>query len=162
MNPYPFELDWKKYEGGTRERWVAFDSGTGIRYTIEQVNPGDDSKWALTWVNEEEVNENGNFDVHQHGTYRTWSEAKHAAWVNREGVREDRAARTVLEFQHPDDDSVLYVFTNGYSRITDITFNDGGTPQTIRDLDREHVQALYEALGRVVEVQNEARAKRAS
>ena len=38
----------------------------------------------------------------------------------------------------------------------------GGTPQTIRDLDREHVQALYEALGRVVEVQNEARAKRVS
>lgn len=162
MIDYPFELSWKKYEGGPREEWVAFDSGTGIRYTIEQVTPGDDSKWYLSWVDENEVNENGNHDVHQHGTYRSWTEAKHAAWVNRECVREDNAQRTVLEFQHPEDDSVLSVFTNGYSRLTDIIFNDGGTPQAIKDLDRDQVQALINALSQVVEVQNEARVKRAS
>ena len=148
-------LEFTRSPGGTFASYWAADKSAGARYTIEEYGDGR-NRYHLTYVDDNDVNENGNTPVVQLGRYATVTDAAREARSHLDGLREDRAQATVLTHVHPADGSVLNVFTNGYTRITEVILNDqDGTARLV--LDRDQVQALVEALGSVVEVQNAVR-----
>lgn len=115
----------------------------GLSYCIAAESVSED-RWALS-VDGEPLAE-----------YRAFSSAVWAARADLEDRREAAAATTVAEFSRPDDGSVLSVFTNGYTKLTEVILDDTeGRHRLV--LDRQQVEQLARALATVDESQQQAR-----
>jgi hypothetical protein len=139
------------------KEYVGIDRRSGLEYKIEAV-PYDKGKFRLTYIDTTQVNDRGNHVIeHLGGVFSRWSDAAQAARDHLDTLREDEAERTVVEYVHPDDsESVLSVFTNGYTRMTEIILNDAdGTSRIV--IDRDQAEALQAALGQALTAQQEAR-----
>lgn len=145
-------LVFTRSPGGGHARYWATDSATGSAYTIEEYGDGK-NRYHLTVVDENEINSNGNCPVVQLGRFATVTDASYEANSHLNGVREDRAQRTVIE--HPCmDGSLLSVFANDFTGVTEVIINDepgSGEMPRILQLSREQVIALQSALGRVLD-----------
>lgn len=138
-------LAFVRSPGGGVATYRADDTETGNRYTIEESGEGR-SRYRLTVTDESQ-------SVADLGRFPTVTDASYTAHCHLDGIREDRAQRTVIE--HPcTDGSLLSIFSNDFTGITEVIVNDdpgSGDEPRILQLDREQVIALQSALGRVLD-----------
>ena len=129
---------------GTARYW-ATDSATGSAYTI--ADRGDKkNRYHLTVADQNGV-------IVRLGRYATVTDASYEANSHLNGVREDRAQRTVIEHLGMDG-SLLSVFANDFTGVTEVIINDepgSGEMPRVLQLNREQVIALQSALGRVLD-----------
>lgn len=138
----------RRFEDFNVVGYEAVDSKTGSRYNIDET-PDGKNRFSLNYIDENQIDTFGTCPVFQVGRFATVTEAAREANLHLEGVREDRAQRVVI--QHPCmDGSLLSVFANDHTNVTEVIVNDDeGT--SVLQLTREQVIALQSALGRVLD-----------
>lgn len=139
-------LVFTRSSGGGTARYWATDSATGSAYTIADRGDKKNRYHLIVSDKRDEV-------IVELGRFATVTDASHEANSHLNGVREDRAQRTVIE--HPGmDGSLLSVFANDFTGVTEVIINDepgtGEMPRVLQ-LNREQVIALQSALGRVLD-----------